>query len=196
MEAETRSAPTADDLVRDVREGVAAIVRDALAEAGRLREEADENLARYDGIASELAALKVEKHSLKHELEGIPDRISRARLDSLVYGDAEDPDLLQRRYVVVRERLPVVEARIGRLTAELSNLVAGGGRPAQVRNERHLLKHNGREPALDALNDAAQAVEALRKDLPGVVEKASEDLLSERKRVRDGQTQLWGQSKA
>jgi predicted nucleic acid-binding Zn-ribbon protein len=196
MEAETRSAPTTDDLVEHVREGVEVNVRDALAEAERLRSEADEKLAHYDGITSELAQLRLELHGLRHEVEGIPDRLAKARLDSLVYGVGEDPNLLERRYVAVRERLPVAESRIARLESELASLVSGGSRPAKVRNERHLLKHKGREPVLDALQEAAKAVEALREELPDVVEKASEDLIRERNTTRDGQNSLWGQAKA
>jgi predicted nucleic acid-binding Zn-ribbon protein len=196
-EAEVRQVPTAEDLVMHVREAVTAIVRDALNEAGRLREEADEKLARFDAINSELSALKLERHSLRHDLAEIPARLHLSRLDALVDDTVgEDPDSLQSRYVVVRERLPVAESRIVRLENELSHLCAGGSRPAKVRNDRHLLKHNGREPALDALNDAAKAVEDLCESLPDVVTKAASDLLRERKRVRDGQAQLWGQSKA
>jgi predicted nucleic acid-binding Zn-ribbon protein len=197
MEAKLRDVPTVEALVEHVRQGVEEIVREALAEAEHLREEADEKLERYDGITSELAALRLEKHSLKHELQDLPARVHVAALDSLAVSYVgEDPDSLQSRYVTARERLPVVEARIGRLENELANLVAGGSRPAKVRNERLLLKHKVREPALDTLNDAAQAVEALRESLPVLVEKAAEDLIRERKRVRDGQTQLWGQAKA
>ncbi len=196
-EAKLREVPTTADLLAEVREGVAAIVRDALAEADRRREEADEKLAHYDAATRELAALKLEKHGLAHELQELPGRLHVARLDGLVDDPVgEDANLLQNRYVQARERAPVVEARIVRIEAELANLVAGGSRPAKVRNERFVVSHNAREPVLDTLNDAAKAVEALRKDLPDVVEKAAEDLLSERKRVRDGQTQLWGQSKA
>jgi uncharacterized protein YoxC len=193
---EVREVPTAEDLLAGVKEDVAEIVRAALEEAATLRSEADECLERYDATTGELTRLRLELHALTHDLQDLPDRITRARLDSLVYGVGEDPDSLQARYIQVRERAPVVEARIGRLENELSSLVAGGSRPAQVRNERHLLKHKGREPALDVLNDAAKSVEALRKAIPDVVTKAAEDLLSERKRVRDGQTQLWGQAKA
>ncbi|MEJ7873094.1 MAG: hypothetical protein WKF67_12625 [Rubrobacteraceae bacterium] len=49
---------TADDLLRDLRAGVKEIVRDALAEADRLREEADETLARYDEIVHEATRLR------------------------------------------------------------------------------------------------------------------------------------------
>lgn len=49
---------TADALLRDLRAGVKEIVRDALAEADRLREEADETLARYDEIVHEATRLR------------------------------------------------------------------------------------------------------------------------------------------
>jgi BMFP domain-containing protein YqiC len=197
MEAKLRDVPTVEDLLAGVREGVEEIVREALAAADRLREQADEKLERFDGITSELARLRVERHSLTHDLVELPGRLNVAKLDGLVPdGVGEDPEDLQNRYVAARERAPVVEARIARLEDELADLVAGGSRPAKVRDARLLLKHKVREPALDTLNDAAKAVEALRKDLPVLVEKAAEDLVRERKRVRDGQTQLWGQSKA
>ena len=71
--------------------------REALEEAASLREEADEKLARYDAATSELAALRLEKHALKHDLEEIPERINKARLDALIPDDAgEDPALLGR----------------------------------------------------------------------------------------------------
>ncbi len=191
------ATPTTDDLVRDMREGVAAIVRDALNEAERLREEANETLERYDAATGELTRLKLERHALAHDLQELPARVHVAALDGLVDDSVgENAEDLQNRYVQARERAPVVEARIARLADELATLVSGGSRPAKVRDERHLLKHKSREPALDALNETATALERLRADLPEVVEKAAEDLIRERKRVRDGQAQLWGQSKA
>lgn len=196
MEAEVRQTPTTDDLVQHVRAGVEEIVRDALAEAERLREEADETLERYDDLVNELARLRAERHALTHDLEGIPDRLAKAKLDGLVPDSGgEDPDLLQRRYIQVRERLPVATARIGRLEEELASLVSGGSRPAKVHNERFVLLHNAREPVLGTLNVAAQAVEALREALPDVVEKAAEDLIRERNTTRDGMNQLWGLAK-
>ncbi len=56
MEAEVRSTPTADDLLRDVREGVEEIVRVALEEAERLHLQADETLQQYDATPGIVAA--------------------------------------------------------------------------------------------------------------------------------------------
>lgn len=194
--AEIREVPTATELVEHVRAGVEEIVREALAEAERLHSEADEKLERYDATTAELAQLRLELHALKHELEELPARVHVAALDGLVPDSVgEDAEDLQNRYVAARERHPVVEARIGRLENELANLCSGGSRPAKVRNERFVLLHNAREPAMDALNDAAKAVEALRKDLPDVVEKAAADLIRSRNTTRDGQNSLWGQAK-
>ncbi len=194
------ATPTSEDLVMHVREAVTAIVRDALNEAERLREEADESLERYDDTNRELVRLRVERHSLTHDLVEIPGRLHVAKLDGLVPdGVGEDPDSLQSRYVAARERLPVVEARIGRLEAELANLVAGGSRPAKVDpsgGARRLVKHTAREPALDVLNETASALERLRDQLPDVVKDASADLRKERDSLRDGQNTLWGLAKA
>jgi chromosome segregation ATPase len=198
-EVRTRDVPTVEALVEHVREGVAEIVRDALEEAEHLREQADEKLQRYDGITSELAALRLEKHSLKHELQDLPARVHVAALDSLAVSYVgEDPDSLQSRYVTARERLPVVESRIARLENELANLFAGGSRPSKVSTDggqRRLVKHNAREPILDTLNETASALERLRADLPDVVKDASDDILKERDSLRDGQNQLWGLAK-
>lgn len=57
---EVRETPTADALLRDVRQGVEEIVRAALAEAARLREEADATLERYDEIVHEATRLRAE----------------------------------------------------------------------------------------------------------------------------------------
>jgi uncharacterized coiled-coil DUF342 family protein len=197
-EAKLRDVPTVEDLVQHVREGVEEIVRAALNEADRLREQADEKLESYDAATGELTRLKLELHALTHELEELPDRISRARLDALVYGGGDDPNLLERRYVAVRERLPVAEARIGKLQEELSSIVAGGPRPSKVSTDggqRRLVKHTGREPILDGLNETVNALERLRDQLPAVVKDASDDLLKERDTLRDGQNQLWGLAK-
>lgn len=197
MEAETRSTPTTDDLVRDVREGVEKIAREALEEAAQIHAEADEKLARYDAASSELARLRLEHHALTHDLEELPGRLHVARLDGLVPDShGENADSLQTRYIQARERLPVVEQRIVRLENALANLVAGGSRPAKVRNARMLLKYNARQPAMDALNEAAATLVALHASLPDVVEKAAEDFRRERFRVRDSQNVLWGQAKA
>jgi DNA repair exonuclease SbcCD ATPase subunit len=199
-EAKLREVPTTADLLAEVREGVAAIVRAALAEAERLREEADEKLQRYDATTGELARLRLELHALKHELADLPPRVHVAALDGLVPdGVGEDAEDLQRRYVQARERAPVVEARIGRLEAELSNLRAGGDRPAQVNaqgGERRIIKHNANSPALDALNEAAATLQDLHEQLETVIPKTGEELLRTRDRVRDGQNQLWGLAKA
>jgi chromosome segregation ATPase len=199
MEAEVRSTPTTDDLLQHVRAGVEAVVRDALEEATNLREEADETLARYDGVASELAALKVERHSLKHDLADLPPRVHVAALDGLAGGSVgENAEDLQNRYVQVRERLPVATARIARLEADLSR-IGSGSRPAKVSPEggaRRLVKHNAREPVLAVLNEAVNALERLRESLPDAVRDASDDLLKERDTLRSGQNDLWGLSKA
>jgi chromosome segregation ATPase len=195
--SEVRETPTTDALLAEVREGVAAIVRDALAEAERLREQADETLERYDAVTSELARLRVETHGLRHELEELPGRLHTAKLDALVPDShGEEPEALERRYVAARERLPVAEARIARLEAQLVAITSGGSRPAKVRNERHLLKHTAREPALEVLNETATALERLRDQLPDVVKAATADILKERDSLRDGQNQLWGLAKA
>jgi hypothetical protein len=194
---QVREVPTAEALVEHVREGVEEIVRDALAAAERLREEADEKLAHYDAATRELAALKLEKHGLAHELQELPARVQVAALDGLVPDErGEDPDLLQRRYVQARERLPVATARIGRLEDELSRITSGGSRPAKVRDARLLLKHKVREPALDVLNETFNALERLRADLPDAVKDATADLQRERDTLRDGQNQLWGLARA
>ncbi len=97
MEAEIRSTPTTDDLVRDVRAGVEEIVRDALTEAERQREEADAKLERYDDLVHEMTRLRGEVFGLRRDLEGLPDRLAKAKLDSLIPDDAgEDPALLGR----------------------------------------------------------------------------------------------------
>lgn len=97
MEAEVRSTPTTADLLAGVRSGVEAVVRDALEEAANLHEEADATLARYDEIVHEATRLRSEIFGLRRDLEGIPDRLAKARLDSLVPDDAgEDPALLGR----------------------------------------------------------------------------------------------------
>jgi hypothetical protein len=197
---EVRQAPTAEDLLAGVREGVAEIVRDALAEADRLREAADEKLARYDATTGELTRLRLELHGLTHEAAEIPERINKARLDALVpNGGGEEPEALERRYVQARERLPVATARIDRLEDELSRITSGGSRPSKVDpsgGARRLVKHGSREPILDTLNETFNALERLRADLPDVVKDATADLRKERDSLRDGQTQLWGQSKA
>ncbi len=198
--SEVRETPTTDALLAEVREGVAAIVRAALAEAERLREQADETLERYDAVTSELARLRLERHALTHELEELPARLHTAKLDALVPDShGEEPEALESRYVQARERAPVVEARIGRLEAELSNLRAGGDRPAQVNaqgGERRIIKHNANSPALDALNEAAATLQDLHEQLETVIPKTGEELLRTRDRVRDGQNQLWGLAKA
>lgn len=172
-------------------------MREALEEAASLREQADAAVARYDGITSELARLRLERHALTHEADEIPDRLHRARLDGLVPDShGEDADALERRYIQVRERLPVATARIGKLEEELASLVAGGSRPAKVRNERVLLKHNARSPVLDALQEAVGELRDLHEQLAEVVPKASEDLIRSRDATRDGQNTLWGQAKA
>jgi chromosome segregation ATPase len=197
---EVRETPTAADLLAGVREGVAAIVRDALAEAERLRAEADETLERYDATTGELARLRLELHALKHELADLPPRVHVAALDGLVPDSVgEDAEDLQRRYVQARERLPVATARIGRLEDELSSIVAGGSRPSKVEpsgGQRRLVKHESREPALDVLNETATALERLREALPDAVKDATADLRKERDTLRDGQNQLWGLARA
>lgn len=96
-EAEIREVPTADDLLAGVREGVEEIVRDALAEADRLHEEASAHLERYDDLVNEATHLRSEIFGLRRDLEGIPDRLAKAKLDSLIPDDAgEDPALLGR----------------------------------------------------------------------------------------------------
>lgn len=198
--ADLREVPTVEDLLEHVRAGVAEIVREALAEAERIHEEAARTVARYDAATAELARLRLEIHDLKHALAELPGRVHLANLDGLVPDDhGEDADLLQRRYVQARERMPAVEARIGHLEAELANLVAGGSRPAKVSpsgGQRHLLKHNANQPALDALNEAAAELRDLREQLEAVVPKDGEELLRTRDRVRDSQNMLWGQAKA
>lgn len=195
--SEVMQTPTTDDLVQHVREGVEALVRDALAEADRLREQADEKLESYDAATGELTRLRLELHALKHDLADLPARVHIAALDGLVPDSVgENAEDLQNRYVQARERAPVVEARIARLADELAAITAGGSRPAKVRNERFILLHNAREPAMDTLNDAAKAVEDLCESLPDVVTKASEDLIRERNTTRTGMNQLWGQAKA
>lgn len=68
-----------------------------------------------------MTSLRGEVFGLRRDLEGIPDRLAKARLDSLVPDShGEDPALLERRYVAARERLPVATARIGKLQEELS----------------------------------------------------------------------------
>jgi chromosome segregation ATPase len=200
MEAEVRDTPTAEDLLAGVREGVEEIVREALEEAASLREQADEKLQRYDGITSELAALRLEKHALKHDLADLPARVHVAALDSLAVSYVgEAPDLLQRRYVTARERLPVVEDRLSRLEDDLSRITSGGSRPAKVSPEggqRRLLKHESREPALDVLNETVNALERLRNQLPDVVKDVAADLQRERDTLRSGQNNLWGLAKA
>jgi hypothetical protein len=197
---QVREAPTTDDLLRDVREGVEEIVRAALAEAASLREQADEKLERYDAATGELTRLRLEVHGLTHEAAEIPERINRARLDAMVpNGGGEEPEALERRYVQARERLPVATARIGRLEAELANLVSGGSRPSKVDpsgGARRLVKHESREPALDVLNETASALERLRDQLPDVVKDATADLLKERDTLRSGQNDLWGLARA
>jgi predicted nucleic acid-binding Zn-ribbon protein len=197
MEAEVRDTPTSEDLLAGVREGVEAIVRDALAEADRRREEADEKLAHYDATTGELARLRLEIHGLTHEAAEIPERINKARLDALVPdGGGEDPALLERRYVAVRERLPVAEQRLARLGLAL---LGSGSRPAKVDpsgGRRRLVKHNARTPILDGLNETVNALERLREDLPDLVKDATADLRKERDTLRDGQNQLWGLAKA
>lgn len=97
---EVREVPTAEDLLSGVREGVEAMVRDALNEAERLRSEADETLQQYDATTGELARLRLEIHGLHHEAAEIPERINKARLDGLVPDShGEDPEDLQRRYM-------------------------------------------------------------------------------------------------
>lgn len=94
------ATPTADAILAGVKEGVAAIVRDALAEAERLRSEADEKLRHYDGTIFELARLRLEQHDLAHEAAEIPGRLHVAKLDSLVGdGVGEDAASLQTRYM-------------------------------------------------------------------------------------------------
>ena len=190
--------PTADALLAGVKEGVENIVRDALAEAERMREEADETLERYDDLVNELARLRAERHALKHDLEGIPDRLAKANLDSLVYGVGEDPDSLQARYIQARERLPVAEQRLGRLEDELSAITSGGSRPSKVDpsgGPRRLVKHASRESIVDNLNEAVTALERLRVELPDVVKEATAPLIKERDGLRNGQNDLWGLAK-
>lgn len=199
MEVREATATT-DDLVRHVRDGVAQIVRDALEEAERVHEEANETLARYDSATGELAALKLERHSLKHDVADLPQRVHVAALDGLVDDHVgEDAEGLQRRYIQARERLPVAEGRIGRLEEELARLTSGGSRPAKINpqgGERRIVKHNSREGLLDVLNEAATALETLHAKLPDVVKDATAPLVAERDRVRAGQNDLWGQAKA
>jgi hypothetical protein len=197
---QVREVPTASAILEEVRSGVEEIVRVALEEAEHLREVADETLARYDATTGELTRLRLELHALKHELADLPPRVHVAALDGLVDGGVgENAEDLQRRYVAARERPPVVEARIARLADELASLVAGGSRPAQVNadgGQRRIVKHTGREPILDTLNETASALERLRADLPDVVKDATADLLKQRDSLRDGQNQLWGLAKA
>jgi predicted nucleic acid-binding Zn-ribbon protein len=146
---EVRRAPTAEDLLAGVREGVEEIVRGALEEAAILREEADEKLAQYDALVNELARLRLEIHGLHHEAAEIPIRLQTARLDAMVQnGGGDDADALQARYIAVRERSPVAEDRLSRLDDELASIVAGGSRPSKVSPEgglRKLVKHTARE---------------------------------------------------
>lgn len=197
-EAEVR-VPTADALLAEVREGVEAVVRDALEAATNLHEEAAATLERYDGITSELTRLKSEIHGLHHEAAEIPARLAKANLDSLIPDSGgEDAEDLQRRYIAARERLPVAEARIARLESELSSLVSGGSRPAQVNpngGQRKLLKHNATSPALDALNEAMATLNDLHEALEEVVPLGGEELRRVRQRVADSQNTLWGQAK-
>jgi predicted nucleic acid-binding Zn-ribbon protein len=197
---QVREATTStEDLLAGVREGVEEIVRGALAEAATLREEADEKLERYDAATGELTRLRLEVHGLTHEAAEIPERINRARLDAMVpNGGGDDADALERRYIQVRERLPVAEQRIGRLERELAAITSGGSRPAKVSAEggqRRLVKHESREPALDVLNETVNALERLRDQLPDLVKDATGDLQRERDSLRDGQNQLWGLAK-
>lgn len=198
MEAEIREAQKVEEIVEHVRDAVAAIVVESLTEVIEIQDEAKRTVERYDGITSEIAALKVEIHGLKHEVSEIPERINKARLDGLVPdGGGENPSELERRYIEVRERLPVAEARIARLESELSSLVSGGSRPAQVNpngGQRKLLKHNATSPALDALNEAMATLKDLHEALEEVVPKDGEELRLARKRVLDSQNVLWGQA--
>jgi chromosome segregation ATPase len=197
---EVREVPTADALLRDVREGVEEIARAALEEADRLREEADDLLQQYDAATSELASLRVEVHGLRHDIQELPQRVQIASLDALVPDEAgEDHDALQARYVAARERLPVAEARLSRLDVELASITSGGSRPSKVSNqggERRLVRHNSREIIVDTLNETAKELERLRIQLPDVVKKATADLLKRRDGLRNDQNMLWGQSKA
>jgi chromosome segregation ATPase len=196
---EAKQIPTADELVDNVRSGIEAIVRDALAEADRLHEEADEHLAHYDNLVNEATRLRSEIFGLRKDIADIPARLQTARLDALVYGGGEDPDSLKARYIQARERLPVAEQRLGRLEDELSIIVSGGSRPSKVDpsgGQRRLVKHEARIPILDGLNDVAEDLERLREALPDVVTKATEDLLKQRDNLRNDQNMLWGQSKA
>jgi hypothetical protein len=196
--AEVRSTPT-DDLLAGVKEGVEEIVRAALEAATNLHERADETLERYDEIVHEMTSLRSEIFGLRRDVEGIPDRLAKAKLDSLLYGVGEDPEDLQRRYIAARERLPVAEARIGKLQEVLASIVAGGSRPAKVSTEggqRRIVKHNARDPILSTLNDVAEDLERLRIQLPDVVKEATADLLKQRDGLRDGQNQLGGLAKA
>lgn len=96
-EVRTREVPITAAILAAVREGIESIVRDALEETERLRERAAETLQQYDGITSELARLRAEIFGLRKDLEGIPDRLAKARLDSLIPDDGgEDPALLGR----------------------------------------------------------------------------------------------------
>jgi predicted nucleic acid-binding Zn-ribbon protein len=200
MEAEIREAQKVEEIVEHVRDAVAAIVVESLTEVIEIQDEAKRTIARFDGITSELAALKVEKHSLTHDLQEIPERINKARLDGLVPdGGGENPSELERRYIQVSERLPAANARIGKLESELSSLTAGGSRPARVNpngGTRKLLKHNATSPALDALNEAMATLNDLHKALEEVVPQGGEELRRVRQRMLDSQNTLWGQSKA
>lgn len=200
MEAEIREAQKVEEIVEHVRDEVAAVVVEALTEAIQIQREANLTVERYDGISVEIAALKVEVHGLKHEAEDLPARINKAKLDGLsptVLG--EDAEALKSRYVAARDRMPVAEARIDKLEAELSRLTAGGSRPARVNpngGQRKLLKHNATSPALDALNEAMETLQALHKALETVIPEGGEELRRVRKRMLDSQNTLWGQAKA
>lgn len=200
MEAEIREAQKVEEIVEYVRDAVAAIVVEALTEAIQIQEEATRTVERHDGITSEIAALKVEVHGLTHDLQEIPERINKARLDGLVPdGGGENPSELERRYIEVRERLPVAESRIDKLEKELANLTAGGSRPARVNpagGQRSLAKHNATSPALDALNEADFLLRELHAALETVIPEGGEELRRVRKRMLDSQNTLWGQSKA
>lgn len=200
MEAEIREAQKVEEIVEHVRDAVAAVVVEALTEAIGIQAEATRTVERYDGITSEIAALKVERHALTHDLQEIPDRLAKAKLDGLVPdGGGENPSELERRYIQVSERLPAANARIGKLESELSSLTAGGSRPARVNpngGQRKLLKHNATSPALDALNEAMATLKDLHEALEEVVPLGGEELRLVRKRLLDSQNTLWGQAKA